>query len=134
MEGVVEIITGRERRRRWSVDEKLRLVAETFEPGVAIRGVAARHGICESLLYTWRRQAREGELAYPAAPGFVPVTMLEAPAAANTPSSPRPRDPKPLSRSDAGVIEIDLGNGQQLRVGSDVNLAALRRVLQALRA
>ena len=42
MTGVVEITTGRDCRFRWSVEEKLRLVAETVEPGVAIRGVAAR--------------------------------------------------------------------------------------------
>ena len=62
MDGVVEIITGRERRRRWSLQDKVRLVAETNEPGSMIRAVAARHGVCESLLFTWRRQAREGLL------------------------------------------------------------------------
>ncbi len=62
MDGVVEIITGRERRRRWSLQDKVRIVAETNEPGSMIRAVAARHGVCESLLFTWRRQAREGLL------------------------------------------------------------------------
>ena len=62
MDGVVEIITGRERRRRWSTTDKLRLVAETEEAGVSVRGVAASHGICESLLFTWRRQVRQGTL------------------------------------------------------------------------
>jgi transposase len=135
MDGVVEIITGRERRRRWSVDDKLRLVAETHEPGGLIRAVAARHGVCESLLYTWRRQARGGELAFPEMPGFVPVKMLDgaAPAAPGT-SRRRVSDPAQSVRSGGGLIEIDLGNGQQLRVGHDVNLAALRRVLTALRA
>ena len=54
MDGVVEIITGRERRRRWSLRDKVRIVAETNEPGSMIRAVAARHGVCESLLFTWR--------------------------------------------------------------------------------
>lgn len=49
MDGLVEIITGRERRRRWSLQDKVRLVAETNEPGGMIRAVAARHGVCESL-------------------------------------------------------------------------------------
>ena len=57
MDGVVEIITGREGRRRWSTAEKLRIVAETQEPGVMIRAVAARHDVCESLLFTSRRPA-----------------------------------------------------------------------------
>ena len=62
MDGVVEIITGRERRRRWSLQDKLRLVAETHEPGAAVGAVAARHDVCESLLYAWRRQVRGGVL------------------------------------------------------------------------
>jgi transposase len=60
MDEVVEIITARERRRRWSTEEKRRIVEESMEPGAAMRAVAARNGICESLLYAWRRQAREG--------------------------------------------------------------------------
>ncbi len=53
MDGVMEIITGRERRRRWSVQDKLRLVAEMVEPGARVRAITARHGVCESLLFTW---------------------------------------------------------------------------------
>jgi transposase len=41
----IEIITGRERRRRWSVADKLRILAECREPGAQISAVAARHGI-----------------------------------------------------------------------------------------
>ena len=75
MEREVEIITGRERRRRWGVAEKLSLVAETQEPGSSVRGVAVRHGLCESLLFTWRRQMREGVLRpEPEMPAFLPVT------------------------------------------------------------
>ena len=135
MDGVVEIITGRERRRRWSLQDKARLVAETNEPGALIRAVAARHGVCESLLFTWRRQAREGLLG-PAleSPVFVPVQALAPASTALAPLDEGPR-PAPASRSVGapGLIEIELGDGRQVRVGSDVNLAALRRVLAALR-
>ncbi len=58
MDGVVEIITGRERRRRWSVEAKLRIVAETHEPGAQVRTVAVHHGVCESLVFTWRQPGR----------------------------------------------------------------------------
>ena len=51
MDGVVEIITGRERRRRWSVEEKLRIVAETQAVGAQVSAVAARNGPCDSLVY-----------------------------------------------------------------------------------
>jgi transposase len=132
MEGVMELITGRERRRRWSLADKLRIVAESHEPGALIRAVAARHGVCESLVFTWRRQVRDGVLA-PEMPVFMPVQMLETPRpTAATQSSPS-SVPVPSARPSSGLIEIELGNGHQVRVGSDVNLAALRRVLAALR-
>jgi transposase len=137
MDGMVEIITGRERRRRWSTQDKLRLVAETHEPGTAIRAVAARHGVCESLLFAWRRQVREGVLtAAPEMPVFMPVHMIDAmPMATTAPSLPMPRCASAAQpAAPSGLIEIELGNGQHVRVGSDVNLAALRRVLAALRA
>jgi transposase len=134
MDGVVEIITGREGRRRWSTADKLRIVAETQEPGAAIRAVAARHDVCESLLFTWRRQVREGVLtASPDMPMFMPVQMIETPPA--TMPSDAARRPAPSMRPTpaSGLIEIELGNGRHVRVGSDVNLGALRRVLAALR-
>jgi transposase len=80
MDGVVEIITGRERRRQWSTADKLRIVAETHEPGVRVCDVAARHVLCQSLVFAWRRQVREGLLANPGMPVFTPVRMLETPA------------------------------------------------------
>jgi transposase len=133
MEGVMELITGRERRRRWSPADKLRIVAESHEPGALIRAVAARHGVCESLVFTWRRQVREGALAAPEMPVFMPVQMLETPGPTAATLLSLPSRPAPSARPSSGLIEIDLGNGRQVRVGSDVNLAALRRVLAALR-
>ena len=130
MDGVMEVITGRERRRRWSLADKLSIVSETREPGARIGDVAARHGVCESLVFTWRRQAREGVLVAPEMPVFMPVKMFEtSPAAATVRSDSSPSAVRPPS----GLIEIELGDGRQVRVGSDVNLAALRRVLTALR-
>ena len=62
LDGMVEIITGKERRRRWSIEEKLRIVSEVEEPGARIAEVAARHEVYPSLLFNWRRQVREGRL------------------------------------------------------------------------
>src|SRR6202035_930885 len=122
MEGVMELITGRERRRRWSAADKLRIVAESHEPGALIRAVAARHGVCESLVFTWRRQVREGVLMAPEMATFMPVRMFEPlePASASMP--PPPSQASALTRPASGLIEIELGNGRQVRVGSDVNL------------
>jgi transposase len=135
MDGVIEIITGRERRRRWSTEEKHRIVKESTEHGAVMRAVAARNGVCESLLYTWRRQMREGTLREIETPAFVPVRVFEtsmnalSSAGESEGTSSSTRSP---ARSD--LIEIELGDGRQVRVGRDVNLAALRRVLTALRS
>src|ERR1700710_383703 len=47
------------RRRRWSDDEKLRIVLESLETPRAISSTARRHGISRSLLVTWRRELRD---------------------------------------------------------------------------
>jgi transposase len=133
MDGVMEVLSGRERRRRWSVTEKLRIVAETQEAGARISGVAARHGICESLVFTWRRQVREGMLVAPEMATFMPVRMFEPSEPATAVATHQSNQALASPRASSGLIEIELGNGRQVRVGSDVNLAALRRVLTALR-
>ena len=132
MDGVVEIITGRERRRRWSLRDKLRSVDDTREPGARICDVAARHGVCESLVFTWRRQARDGLLAEPETQMFLPVQTLGTPEPTMAVSAHR--EQPAATALKPGLIEIELGDGRQVRVGSDVNLAALRRVLAALKA
>lgn len=58
----VEIITGTHRRRRWSADEKVRLVEETMQPGMTVSAVARLHGVSPSLLFGWRRRMAEGGL------------------------------------------------------------------------
>jgi transposase len=134
----VEIITGRERRRRWSVADKLRILAECDEPGAQISAVAARYGVYRSLLFQWRRQARDGLLVAEPTSCFVPVHFK-----ASEPSSPvevAPEAPmttlsrraSPPPRSPA-AIEIELPDGVRLRVGEDIGTTALRRVLAALR-
>ncbi len=135
----VEVLGGPERRRRWRFEDKARLVAQTFEPGVSVCTVARRHGIAPSLLFTWRRQAREGRLGgSEPAPLFVPVTI----APERTPSVPAVAPPAPSAskaapahpprRHRTGLIEIELAGGRRLRVDRDVDAQALRRVLDAL--
>ena len=58
----VEIITGRERRRRYTAEEKVRLVEETMQPGMTVSAVAWLHGVSPSLLFGWRRRMAEGGL------------------------------------------------------------------------
>jgi|SRR5580692_6402519 transposase len=120
----IEIIDGKERRRRWGLTEKLRIVAESHEPGATVRAVAARHDVYPSLLRTWRRQVREGRLAASPPARFVPVRMADP---ASVPA------PVVSEQAAAEAIEIVLPDGLRLRVGNDVGLAALRRVMTVLR-
>src|ERR1700675_2122635 len=58
----VEVITGRQRRRRWTSEEKARIVAESLGSDANISDVARRHGVARGLLTTWRRQlSSEGQ-------------------------------------------------------------------------
>lgn len=59
----IEIITSVQRRRRWSSREKLEIVEESEIPGMSVSAVARKHGVSPSLLFTWRRLAREGKLS-----------------------------------------------------------------------
>src|SRR6516162_3915883 len=58
----VEIITSVQRRRRWTASEKVRMVEETFEPGMTVSLVARRHGVAPNQLFTWRRPVAQGSL------------------------------------------------------------------------
>ncbi|WP_092263391.1 transposase, partial [Bradyrhizobium sp. Rc3b] len=82
-------VLGAERRRRWSYDEKVRLVEETLQAGETVCGIARRHGVAPSLLFTWRRHARQGRLGGDAVSVLVPVEITPAPAPISI-SAPQP--------------------------------------------
>jgi transposase-like protein len=56
----IEVITGAARRRRWTTEEKLRIVEVTLRSGESISILARRHGVAPNLLYRWRRLMTEG--------------------------------------------------------------------------
>jgi transposase len=124
-------VLGAERRRRWSYDEKVRLVVETLQAGETVCGVARRHGVAHSLLFAWRRQARQGRLGGEAVPALVPVEITPTPALASTCAPQAPSSAR-AQRTGAGIIEIELG-GCRVRVDRDVDTEALQRVLELLR-
>jgi transposase len=134
----LEIISGVERRRRWSVADKLRIVAEADEPGAKVAEVARRHEIGRSILWTWRKQARAGELAASEPLGFLPVIVdtsiaVDAPiTASNAPSvasvqADTPSPPGPLA------ITITLANGTRLEISAALSLPALSCIIGSLR-
>src|SRR6202035_992849 len=71
----VEVLGALERRRRWSQDDKARIVEETLVPGAKVTEVARRNGIAANVVFTWRRQARTIEKVGPC---FAPVQIAAA--------------------------------------------------------
>jgi len=128
----MEIITGVERRRRWRPEEKLGIVAETEAPGACFAEVARRHDVSRGLLWNWRRQARRGVLGPYPTPAFLPVRVMGEPMLA-PPTVSDPARAASKRHDPDGRIEVTLPNGATIRIGQDVSLAMLRRVLTALR-
>ena len=60
---VMEVLTGPERRRRWSADEKLAMVRESFEPGKSVSMVARQNGVNPNQLFHWRKLYQGGSLS-----------------------------------------------------------------------
>ena len=118
----VEVITSVERRRRWSREEKLRIVAESARAERTVSQVARAYGIAPGQLFTWRRQllaaAVDGHGSDPDA-GFVPVRIASGAVVA-------------AAASTDAHIKICLPSGIVISMGRDVEVELLRRVLTAL--
>jgi transposase len=110
-------------RRRWTEADKRRLVAETLAPGATVHGVARRHGVNTSQLFTWRKQLRVGiePGTEPAVAGFAAVTIA--------PSAPSMETVEPMSSS---LIEIDLVGGDRVRISGAPDPAVVAAALRAL--
>src|SRR5271165_2717009 len=116
----IEVITGVERRRRWSWDQKRAIVEESLSPHASPAGIARKHGIGTGQLYTWRRQLLSSRLAGAAC--FARVELAgEPPRLASS------------AGGSTGMMEIALPGGASVRVDASVDEPALRRVLAALR-
>ena len=129
----MEIITGVERRRRWSAEEKLRIVAETEQPGSGIAEIARRYEISRGLLWNWRSQVRRGVLRPDTPPVFLPVQTIREPANGNGVGHVEPSSIRGTEQAPDGKIEITLPDGTSIKVGHEVGLATLRRVMTVLR-
>jgi transposase len=114
----LEVITGAGGRRRWSADEKARILDEAMAPGVVVSEVARRHGMSPQHLFTWRRQAKREAGDHPLA--FTPVVV-----ASDTPARP--------TTCREAVIEIAV-EGAVVRVPPGVDGSTLATVLQVLRS
>ena len=127
----VELLTGPGRRRRWSDEEKARIVAESLVPDAVVSAVARRWQVCPQQVFGWRRKARMDLLALtsdgadPSMPAFVPIVaevaaipVEPAPAVVCTPVPP---------------VEVELA-GAVVRVAVGTDAVLLAAVLRAVRA
>ncbi len=144
-------------RRSWSLEQRQRIVAEALAPDASVAAVARRHGLNANLVFKWIRRAREGwpdRRKPPTAQGepltFIPIALVDENAGRQTApparaatidlvaaaptriTSKKPRrDARGMGRR--GVIEIGLPNGARISVDADVDEAALRLVLSAMK-
>src|SRR5688572_6812255 len=124
---MVEIFRGQV-RRRWSEEDKRRLVAETIGPGATVHGVARRHRVSPSQLFAWRKLYRVGagiERAVPAplgVSGFAAVEIAPAPLPSVADAMAAP----------CGLIEIELACGGRVRISGAPDPTVVAAALRAL--
>jgi transposase len=108
------------RRRRWTPEQKLRIVAESYRGDRQVSATARRHDISPSLLYSWRKAFRGGRHRGDEMVDFAPAVIV-------------PRSEPSLGAAEqAGRMEIVTFTGQRVIVGADVDARALARVVAAL--
>jgi transposase len=118
----IELITRGEPRRRWSVEQKQAIAAESLLPGASPIAIARHHGISSGLLYTWRKALLA---AQPALTRFARVDV--SPTAHAPPVDQRDNGPSTCNR-----IEVVLPGGTTLRADAGIDPRALRRILSVL--
>ena len=111
---------GRRTRRFWSEEEKRRIVAQSYAPGVSVSVVARRYDINANLIFKWRRDPRYKPAAdAEETPSFLPVEVVAEPASAPPAAS-------------GGRIEIALSNGHRVSAIGSFDTDVLCRVVREL--
>jgi transposase len=138
----IELITRGERRRRWTIEQKQTIAAQSLAPGASPTEVARQYGISSGQLYTWRHAllAAQPEVVTHTAGRFARVEVKatrtverESEEAAIAPSSPVPQLLADPTAQPLGRIEIVLADGTAVRMDAQFDELALRRVLAVLR-
>ena len=114
------MITGVERRRRWPVEDRLRILEALSAPGATVAEVARRYDVCTSLIYKWRR-----DMACASAPAFMPARLVEDPGVR--------RSAGPDGGSDAAAIVVEFTGGARVTIGAQASATVVTATLRALR-
>ncbi|WP_105373312.1 IS66-like element accessory protein TnpA [Neorhizobium huautlense] len=117
------------RRRRFSNEAKLAIVAESYSAPRQVTATARRHGITRFQLNDWRKAAREGRLGNGGgSEGFIPALLVPEPGVPVAATATKP------SMAQGGLMEVVSANGRRVIVGRDVDVEALLRILRGLEA
>ena len=129
----LEVFTGAGRRRKWSNEDKARIVAEIVASGESVCAVARRHGLSPQQLFGWRRQLREIVARHSEAEElqFVPAVVD---AVAPVPVLRRERKtPRCKSEPEIGMIEVEV-DGVTIWIGRGADVNTIAAIVQALKA
>lgn len=107
----VEVITGPERRRRWSAEQKQAIVAESLAPGAVVTEIARRAEIGTGQIYRWRREIAVGN-------GFARLLIAPVGAGAGSPVAP--------------AIEIEIAGKARVRIPASIPAGLAAAVVKAL--
>ena len=107
----VEFITGLERRRRWSAEQKRAIVAASLAPGAVVTEIARRADICPGQIYRWRQEIGIGH-------GFAQVLIAPVGDSAECPATP--------------AIEIEFAGKARLRIPASIPAGLAAAVVKAL--
>ena len=125
-----EVINGAMGRRRWSADNRARILEETLAPGAVVSAVARRHDLTPQQLFTWRREARRRAEADAKALAFVPALVAPEPATQKELKPPRAKRRAPRRRTAS--IEVE-ASGVTVRIGDGASSATIAAVIRALK-
>ena len=117
-------------RRRWSAEERLQIVEESYVHGMSVARVARKYGVNANQVFQWRRLQQDGRLSTdsPGVPKLLPVRLIEE------------REPAKVERTEAAVaalvgsIHIALPGRVSIRLEGNVDAAIVRVVLKSLRS
>jgi len=140
------VLAGRERHRRFSEAQKVAIIGESFLPGARVRDVMERHGLASSVIYTWRKQARQGHFSGSKSGMFAPVAIVEPRAEVTNGSAicvdiapepvPRghikPESVEQAQQSEGRTMVVALRDSVRIFVNNSVDEWALGKVLRAL--
>jgi transposase len=134
------VLSGPERRRRWTAAEKLRIVEESLAPDVVASEVARRYDIHPHQLHKWRQEWRLGRLGRGLAPQraggsearFVPVALSPAANGRAPQKTAAAAEPASTGSAAAGMIEMEFADGSRMRVIGSVDSGILAAALAVM--